>query len=599
MERAASARFRILEYCCLAVFAAVIGFTALRHEPWADEAQAWLLARDSGIAELWTRLLHYEGTPGLWHTLLSALIQVGLTYGGFNGVSVLAACGAAWVFIRFSPFPLVIRFVTPFTYYLLYQYGVIARSYSLVPILMFLCALFWTKASPLVLTGLLCLVAATGAHALALAVAVWLALAVEGRQSVASAALFAVVLIGFAVSAWPAPDVAFPFRAQLTPERAWGVSAVVLREAFTGETLSSIAAVAISLPFLWRGKGLILFSASGLLLCGVSVGVYWNAWSQGLLFLAWLLAMWVATIRVKLTPLAWAAFAILIPAQCCATFRSVSYDLNNAYSGSKLAAAYLNTYPPSTPMYAIGYPCTAIQPYFDRNVFYNLNGGKRIAYWDWSNRNHSSEVGALLGSRPALVMLGYKAQAEKVAWAKVLAANGYQEVTRFEGHLFWRTHVMEDESFTLYRRSDAIAAHPILSDISMADPASTAQLLSGFYGIESNQWRWTAREFVLRLKTPPKADLSGAVILLHLFIPAAHIERLGPITLAGVVGTHRIAPQTFTTAGEHTFLATIPPEACRTESLTVAFAFDKPVPPSSADPRELAAIVTDAAVTVR
>jgi len=44
-----------------------------RHEPWADEAQSWLLARDASLYDLWTRLLHYEGTTGLWQTLLHLL----------------------------------------------------------------------------------------------------------------------------------------------------------------------------------------------------------------------------------------------------------------------------------------------------------------------------------------------------------------------------------------------------------------------------------------------------------------------------------------------------------------------------------------------
>ena len=64
------------------LYALLSAFTAYRHEPWADEAQSWLLARDAGLIQLWTKLLHYEGTPGLWQTLLHVLIRIGLSLFG-------------------------------------------------------------------------------------------------------------------------------------------------------------------------------------------------------------------------------------------------------------------------------------------------------------------------------------------------------------------------------------------------------------------------------------------------------------------------------------------------------------------------------------
>ena len=44
------------------VFAAIA-----HHEPWSDEAQAWLMGRDTGFGDLLFRALRYEGSPGLWH----------------------------------------------------------------------------------------------------------------------------------------------------------------------------------------------------------------------------------------------------------------------------------------------------------------------------------------------------------------------------------------------------------------------------------------------------------------------------------------------------------------------------------------------------
>lgn len=35
-----------------------------KHEPWFDEAQSWLLARDANFFDLITKYLRYEGSPG-------------------------------------------------------------------------------------------------------------------------------------------------------------------------------------------------------------------------------------------------------------------------------------------------------------------------------------------------------------------------------------------------------------------------------------------------------------------------------------------------------------------------------------------------------
>ena len=38
-------------------------------------------------------------------------------------------------------------------------------------------------------------------------------------------------------------------------------------------------------------------------------------------------------------------------------------------------------------LYAIGYPATAIQPYFSSNIYSDFNDPANGAYWDWSKRN--------------------------------------------------------------------------------------------------------------------------------------------------------------------------------------------------------------------
>src|ERR1700739_158444 len=62
--------WRIADCGVLGLWIAIVTFTIRYHEKWADEAQAWLLARDLDLKTLWFHELRYEGSPGLWHTIL-------------------------------------------------------------------------------------------------------------------------------------------------------------------------------------------------------------------------------------------------------------------------------------------------------------------------------------------------------------------------------------------------------------------------------------------------------------------------------------------------------------------------------------------------
>src|ERR1700730_17696733 len=63
----------------LALYAGSLAYMIPRHEPWADEAQAWELAQSLSLKSLFGTYIHYEGSPGLWHALLWLLSRLGAT----------------------------------------------------------------------------------------------------------------------------------------------------------------------------------------------------------------------------------------------------------------------------------------------------------------------------------------------------------------------------------------------------------------------------------------------------------------------------------------------------------------------------------------
>ena len=132
-----------------------------------------------------------------------------------------------------------------------------------------------------------------------------------------------------------------------------------------------------------------------------------------------------------------------------------------------------------------------------------------------------------------------------------------------------------------------------VSKLELADIATSNQLLSGFWWLESNSWRWTARQFSVALQPPDNSEARGATLYLHLYIPDSQIESLGPMTLTALTDGHALQPETFAKGGSYIYEREIPRQLLATSILPVKFSFDKALPPEKVDGRELGAIVTE------
>ena len=120
----------------LLAFVALLAFLALRHEAWRDEADSWLMVRDASPAELF-HLSGNAGTPMLWYFVQMPFAKLGLPYETQKVVHLAIAALAGGLFWLRAPFPAAIRLLPLFGYYLSFEYGVVARSYSLTALLLF------------------------------------------------------------------------------------------------------------------------------------------------------------------------------------------------------------------------------------------------------------------------------------------------------------------------------------------------------------------------------------------------------------------------------------------------------------------------------
>lgn len=122
-------------------FAALSLFLLWAHEPWRDEAEAWLIARDTPTLGAFFHAMRYEGTPVLWHLLLRLLSHAGLPFLSARILhAAIAVAGVALVWSK-APFRPWEKWMLSFGYYAAYEYDAITRSYALLGLLLFVVAL--------------------------------------------------------------------------------------------------------------------------------------------------------------------------------------------------------------------------------------------------------------------------------------------------------------------------------------------------------------------------------------------------------------------------------------------------------------------------
>ena len=123
----------------LAIYTAGLIVISCFHELTFDESQAWLIAKCASYKEILTYIPHYEGHPPLWHLILSVFAKNGVPVDlSLKAVNITFSTAAMALLIFRSPFPKVVRFILPFTYYFFYQYGVIVRPYGLMLLVLIL-----------------------------------------------------------------------------------------------------------------------------------------------------------------------------------------------------------------------------------------------------------------------------------------------------------------------------------------------------------------------------------------------------------------------------------------------------------------------------
>ena len=144
-----------------------------------------------------------------------------------------------------------------------------------------------------------------------------------------------------------------------------------------------------------------------------------------------------------------------------------------------------------------------------------------------------------------------------------------------------------------------IGTSNLLSVVEMGDPQARAQLISGFYPIEENAWRWTRQKFSVTLAPPIGAAKRGAWLRVRVTAPDALIEKLGTITMTASVDGERLGPETYSAAGTYTYEREVAANMLRDGPVRVDCALDKVMPPAGRDLRDLGIVALSAGLEAK
>ena len=114
----------------------------LRHEPWRDELQSWMIGRDSGNVLEVIYNSRYEGHPRLWYEIQFILSRFSHNFILMQLFHLCLATISVYLILKYAPFTKWIKILFIFSYFLTYEYSVLARNYALGILGLFLICAF-------------------------------------------------------------------------------------------------------------------------------------------------------------------------------------------------------------------------------------------------------------------------------------------------------------------------------------------------------------------------------------------------------------------------------------------------------------------------
>ena len=452
-----------LYFVILGAFIAVGIFTGIHHEPWADEAQSWLIARDTGLLSMF-KAASYEGTQPLWYFVIKFFQLFHLPYDYLFVIPLTVTAVGAVLLLFFTEISAVTKTLILTSFITIYQSGVVARNYSLVfPCCMLIAITYKNRIEkPLPYFAGLFLVAMTSSYGTIIAGSFMLAnfteilyailkKVKEQRKYVISFFVCGLLIFAFTLLVLPPSDVGFS--PGNSGKSIFRIITNIFLLYFDSEIINVIAFVILVVFFIWYCSltkntiKALLLATPLLLYLFLFAGNSWHYTNYYFLIL---------TVMIIFKPdfkelgkgkscLIKTVIIIVLCIQTALSINVVKLDYQGDYSGSEKAALFISEYvEKGDDIYASDYFSTALQPYFDENIYVNHPGKSGYYFWSTNNGYNISYdlkvITKTVGKEPDVIVTGLS---EEVSF------DGYKKNV-FNGNLYYKNTAAKDSTITVW-----------------------------------------------------------------------------------------------------------------------------------------------------
>lgn len=382
----------IFESIYIVIFIIIAVFVGIHHEPWADEAQSWLIARDNNVIEI-LDTIRYEGTPALWQFLLKFCQVLGLQYNQlYILTTTLTVIGIIFLH-KNENVPIAFKILLPYTYYIFFQYTIVARAYTLLfPILMMILYIYPNKKEHLIKYGiLLTLLMNISSHGFLLAGGFWFEFLVEEIQKLkkekkempknlkAFFITLTIIFIMVVIYVFPASDCS----SMLFVLNDWyTMLSGVLFTSSANIIINIVGVILFAIVFarlintdnIIRTLSLSFFNIAWI------VFVSGKLWHIGIIFLI-ILSIAILNDSLKADKILYALLMLSTVIQIYWNASAIVHDFENPYSSGELVSEYLKELDiEDKKVYAIDFAPVQVNPYFEENIYENFEK----SYYSWN-----------------------------------------------------------------------------------------------------------------------------------------------------------------------------------------------------------------------
>ena len=408
------------------LFCVALSLVHYNHELWRDEIHCWSVGRNAaGLWDLLTGNRRYDGHPFLWYYLLYLVSRWSRSEVYLHVVTIVLATMSAYLWLRHSNLPRILRLMLLGTYCFFFEYSTISRSYALGVFLAFLFCRLYDRRQLRIFTLLVVLVllsftsiygcilaAALGAFLFWQSIAKlgWAPLARRHKRKICWQWLLGLALVGFALvvhwkTSMPPADAFYSSTTVKRPElfssdgfgkQFWSAlfpwnrrnSGTWIVSGFVGERSpwfkENLLAFAGAVLVLWLVALRKVPAAALALLVGVAVMALFQAHKYtgylrhwGHFFILLTLSTWLFAKHDKRWPiLLYGLAAVTMAFQIATNVRAVKTEIDLPFSAAQEAADYLRTqHLDQEPILATyDHAASAIAGYLDRKFLWAETG---------------------------------------------------------------------------------------------------------------------------------------------------------------------------------------------------------------------------------